>query len=249
MIKTRSPYYIEVPYVSATTGVTCYAFILKLYVWQGNKYDAPTDATWEQTIENPEGLTDNRKINVSPLINSYIDFETQSSTTGLVDGINQLWVKASVTYQQTSDLDYETEQDIFIQLAVRGYADGMGGENQDTPDDKVLLTGRTFKVNKGGKFVIPLEMDTPTAPTPSITITNITDNTGGSFTFTYTTVGTYAELGFGMKLETTSYPAVYSTDVDGDTTITVPDLAWFDAQIIGFDLDTGVSVSSNIYTL
>ncbi len=248
MIKTRTPYYIDVPFVSEGTGVTCYAFILKVYIWTGLKDAPPTAATWEVTIENPESLTSDRKINIGNLINSFIDFQQQDSTTALIDGVNQLWVKASVTYQQTSDLVYEGERDIFTQLAIKGYGGGIDGENPDTPTDLVLITGRDFNVNKGGRFIIPLALDTPTYPTPLITITNITDDGGGDFTFTYTAIGNYASLDFILITDTVSIP-IESTDVDGVTTVNVAGSGIVKGKILGFDIDSSQIVISNLYTI
>ena len=93
MIKTLSPYYITIPFVSPATALTCTSFTLKIYIWNGSKSAAPTTATWERTEQNPTSSTSNIKINIARLVNDFIDFtQSAGTTTEIINGNNQQWV-------------------------------------------------------------------------------------------------------------------------------------------------------------
>lgn len=175
MIKTLSPYYVDIPYISPITGLTCSSFVLKLYVWNGSKTSVPTEPTYVITISNPEGLTNNRKINISNLINSSLDFSARNLTGNtLNNGDNQMWCKKSVFYNTTEPTEAETPQNQETLLFSKGYGYSMEGENPTTPTDKILMQGREFKVSNNTNFTIPIIVDE--TPSPMITIISYPNN-------------------------------------------------------------------------
>lgn len=159
MIKSLSPYYITVPFVDPDTTDTCTAYTLKLYVWDGNYSTPPDDASYSITKNNPTSSTGSDKINIARLLNDFIDFmPATGTTTGLIDGDNQRWVKLTFTYTTIVD-DIPTagdEQDVSTELLLKGYSYGMDGENASTPSNRILMSGTEFKVNRTGVFNVPV---------------------------------------------------------------------------------------------
>lgn len=163
MIKSLSPYYVTIPFVSPLTGVTCSKYTLKIYVWDGLKSAVPAVASYSMTKTNPTTSTGSDKINIARLINDFIDFEPQqSATTGLINGINQRWCKTTVTYTTTDEEDFNLEQLETTDLMVKGYGYGMDGVNSGTPLNRILLSGIEFKVNRTGFFNLPIKILAPT---------------------------------------------------------------------------------------
>lgn len=159
MIKTLSPYYVEIPLVSPLSGATCTSFTLEIFIWDGLKDSPPVDPAYSITKSNPELSTGNAKINIARLINDFIEFEPQTIFTGLIDGNNQRWVKVQNTYE-TDDIEDKGEpQNISVDLALKGYGYGMGGENQPLPLNKILIPINEYKVNRTGYFSFPFLID------------------------------------------------------------------------------------------
>lgn len=155
MIKTLSPYNIYIPLVNPTTLVTCDFYTLKVYVWNGLINSIPATSSYQITKKNPIASTGTDKINISNVINDFINFTQQKGvSTSVIDGNNQSWVQYRVLYS-----DSVVEELITTVPMVKGYSYGMDGENQSTPANKVLLNGREFKVSREGVFVLPLEAD------------------------------------------------------------------------------------------
>lgn len=170
MIKTLSPHYITVPLVSPNTGIICNSYTLKLYVWDGLKTAVPTDTFYEITKINAAGSNSIDKIDISRLINDFINFKCNYSlVTSLENGNNQAWVKTEIYYDDQPTIPKFS----LVQLATKGYGYFMEGENPQIPINKVLLQGDEFKVNRNGTFVLPILMGEyiPT-PEPEINITN-----------------------------------------------------------------------------
>ncbi len=147
MIKTLSSYYLTIPLVSPLSGLTAQSVELRLYVWNGEKSAPPTEETYKLTEPNPEALTNSIDVNIARLINDFIDFEPQVLTTNLQDGNNQVWVKSELYYNTEDQTESLLPQNTLIQLALKGYGFALEGINPQTPNDKLLLTNREFKVN------------------------------------------------------------------------------------------------------
>lgn len=194
MIKTLSSYYLDIPFVSPLTSLTSTSIVIKLYVWNGLKTSAPTEATYTLTEQNPEALTTNLSVNIAKLINDFIDFTPQVITTNYQDGNNQVWVKSEVFYNTENTSEASTPQLLNVYLAVKGYGYAMEGLNPQLPTDKILLTNREFKVNSSTKFIVPILLDESATATPSLEILTITSVGGTDYDITFTTVGTFTEL-------------------------------------------------------
>ena len=166
MRKTLSPYYITIPLVSPSTSIVCSSYTLNIRVWDGLESSVPFLASYSKTVKNSSNSTGSHKVNISRLINDFIDLAPQDNiSTGIINGNNQRWVQSSVVYIDKDGL-LEDEQSELIELVVKGYAYGDQGENTSTPLNKVLLSGTEFNVNREGIFILPIE-------TEALTITAI----------------------------------------------------------------------------
>lgn len=183
MIKSLSPYYLTIPFIAPISELVCSSYTLQIFVWNGIKNIVPTNPTYEITKDNVTGSTGSDKIDISLIINDFIDFTPFDTTdTELIDGFNQYWVKTQILYTTSDDDDYVPNY-ATTTLMTAGYAYGMDGENAQIPTNKILLQGTEFKVNRDGFFVFPfLIEESEPIDEPFATITDITD---GCITFTY----------------------------------------------------------------
>lgn len=160
MIKSLSPYYLTVPFVSAASGDTCTSYTVSIFIWNGLKSAVPVTATIQLTKDNPTGSTGNdTTVNISKLIKDYITFAPQSNgSTDIINGENNQWVKTSYTYITDTASDATTPQGVTTNLFSLGYSYGNEGQNVTTVAD-VLLTDNEFKVDRNGYFVVPVLLD------------------------------------------------------------------------------------------
>ena len=160
MKKTLSPYYITIPLESPLTSETAIEYRLELRVWDGLESAIPVSTTYSKTVKNISNSTGIHKVNVSRLINDFIDLTPQSNgSTAVIDGNNQRWFETSIFYTTIDPADDDVQQEIETKLIVKGYAYGNEGENTDTPTNKILLSGTEFNVNRDGIFTLPIETD------------------------------------------------------------------------------------------
>jgi hypothetical protein len=160
MIKSLSPYYIEIPLISPLSDTVCISYTLEVFVWNGLKTSPPTTPTYSITKKNIDNSVGTDKVNIARIVNDYIDFTPQLGTvTGLYDGNNQRWVKTQVVYQVVDLPESEPVQLVTTVLMLRGYGYGMGGQNQQPPTNKILLQGTEFKVQRNGFFNLPIIID------------------------------------------------------------------------------------------
>lgn len=160
MIKSLSPYYITIPWLSPLTSTISTAYKLQIFIWDGLKASVPATPYYEITKYNLTTSSGNDKVNIARLVNDFVDFRPPAMTvTGLYDGANQRWVKTQVVYTTTNVLDLNVVQLEAVSLLVKGYAYGMDGENASTPTNRILLSGTEFKVNKTGFFNLPVLAD------------------------------------------------------------------------------------------
>ena len=158
MIKSLSPYYITVPLVDSVTEETCTSYTLNIYVWDGDIVDVPVTVSYAITRLNPTSSTGNDKVNISRLINDYIDFTpVEGVATGIIDADNQRWVKVGIVYTVPID-GVGDEQELEFDLMTKGYAYGMDGENTSHPVNRILMSGTEFKVNRTGVFNVPVKI-------------------------------------------------------------------------------------------
>jgi len=251
MIKTLSPYYVTIPWLSPLTSLTATQYTIELYIWNGSKDVIPAEPSYQITKTNPEALVGDDKIEISRLVNSFITFTpTLGVVNNITSGDNQLWVKQSVFYTTSNPTEATTPQLESTIIALKGWGYGIGGENQDVPTDKVLMQGREFKVSQNSKFIVPIRIDETVVPTGSIGITDVTLDTGNDYIITFNIVGTYTLLTCRI------FPLVgdpYLELVDGVTstqTVTIqPTTGLTGFQLFGYDSSSGQNIFSNIFEI
>ena len=72
MIKTNSPYYVTIPLGVDPNPFEYY--ISYIYIWSGLQSAEPATPEYQQTRQNPTGSLANDTLNISNLINDFIDF-------------------------------------------------------------------------------------------------------------------------------------------------------------------------------
>lgn len=153
MKKTLSPIYITIPFVSPLTGKTCTQYTLEIKVWEGLSSSVPVLASYSKTVGNLTSSTGSQEVNVSRLINDFIELTPQrNNATGLISGINQRWVQTAVIYVTSDAADDDVEQDVDLFTIVKGYTYGNEGKNQETPINLNLINYNEFNVNRDGFF-------------------------------------------------------------------------------------------------
>lgn len=178
MIKSLSPFYLNIPWVSPLTSVICTAYTLRVYVWDGLKLSPPATASYTMTKTNLATSSGTDKVDISQLINDYIDFEP--------NGNNQRWVKTTVVYTTTDEDDLDVVQLPVTNLMLQGYGGGLDGENSQPPTNKILISGTDFNVFRNGYFNFPLTISE--SDTVSVTVKSYPDlNINDTYTYLPTT--------------------------------------------------------------
>jgi len=78
-------------------------------------------------------------------------------------------------------------------LLLQGYGYGIEGKNTQLPTDNILLQGREFKVDRGGKFVFPFLIQEPTDDS-ELVITDVVNTDENNYEFTFTTNFIFTQL-------------------------------------------------------
>ena len=252
MIKTLSPYYVTTPF-TLLGGVICNKYTLEILVWEGNKLvDVPSTVTYSITINNPTASEGDSKINISRLINDYIDFTPVTlSSTALENSNNQIWVRTQVKYYINDVLEPQVyHQD--TQIAVQGYGYGLSGENPDTPANKILMRVGDYTMtnaDNNGIFTVPIELDEISAPTPEIVITTIIqDGVTLDADMSFTSVGDYTEFAVVGELGVTFFPFP-AVGITSPQTITFPSYGTWNVTMFGYDQATNTTATSNVKTV
>jgi len=252
MIKSLTPYYVSVPFVSPLTSLTCTSYTFELFIWNGEKSNPPTESSFEITKSNPTSSVGDDKLDISNLISDFVNFTQQEgSTTELINGNNQLWVKWQVYYATLNPLDATTPSEQNTVLMVKGYSYGMDGENATTPANKILLSGNEFKVNRQGVFVLPIEIEETTASLATLTIDNITYLSGDQYELSFTPVGSLSDIYYRYKLEADpTWNLGFESSILSPFDITLPTtLGTYNVQIFAYDNDNAINVYSNIFNV
>ena len=160
-IKSLSPHYKNIPWVSPFTGLTCTAYTLELYAWVGLKTSAPIVPHFTISKNNVTDSISTDAINISRLVSDFIDFteQTDAGVTTLIDGNNQAWVKTQVFYTTTDATELTLPQSISVDLMVKGKGYGLDGQNATIPTNKILIPTNNYKVYSEGRFVVPIKLD------------------------------------------------------------------------------------------
>ena len=254
MIKTLSPYYVTTPFV-LPSGQTCTKYTLEIYIYTGDKgADTPADPTYSITINNPTASTGNSKVNISRLINDYIEFTpvVLSGNTALENSNNQIWVRTQTKYYVNDVLiNFNFNQD--TQIAVQGYGYGLSGENPDTPANKILMrVGDYTMKDSDGFFIVPIELDETVPTPPTIGIVSIIQdgvtldaeivfNLVGDFEYMYLTI---ENTGTG-DITFIALTDPYTSPQD----ITFPDYGNWDCILTGYDTVSNTNINSSVYNV
>lgn len=165
MIKSLTPFYITIPFVSPFTAVVCTSYTLNIYVWDGDRDLIIAEPSYSMTKKNPTASVASDKINIARLVNDFIDFDPPIGVaTSLIDGVNQRWCRTNVVYKTVAPADLDMYQLEIVQLITRGYGYGMEGENPTIPANRILMTGTEFKANRSGSFIVPIKILEPALP-------------------------------------------------------------------------------------
>lgn len=193
MIKTLSPHYKTIPWLSPESGTVPDFYTVNLYFWNGLKVDVPATPNYEFKRVNPLGRLDDSLIDIS----GYIDDLLGTSliyhtfpTTSIQDSDNQVWVKTEVIY--TIGGVAQPPQFVTTELAVKGYGYGMEGSNPSLPTNGVLASGTDAKVSRKGVFAINFLA----SETESTTINTVSEN----YTFNHTKTATTDSKGLVQTL-------------------------------------------------
>ena len=250
MIKSLSPYYLNIPFVSPASGLTCTSYRLEIFVWDGLKSAVPTTASYEITKANPSASNGTDKINIARLIDDFIDFAPQLGMgTELINGNNQRWVQTQVRYSTTTPSDF-IPQLANVELMTRGYAYGMDGENTSTPANKILISsGNEFKVNRNGVFLLPILIEETVTPLSTLEITLINETVAPFYAITYIETGTHDEIYYRYRLQPETFWTAGDVFLEASPfAVELPEIAGvYDVQIFTFDTINSVNVYSNIY--
>ena len=252
MIKSLSPYYITIPFISPLTDLTCTSYTLELFIWNGLKSVPPITASYSFTKTNPTSSTSNDKLDIANLISDFISFTAQEgSGTELIDGNNQLWVKWQTFYATSNPLDATTPSNTNTELMVKGYSYGMDGENKSTPTNKILLSGTEFKVNRKGIFVLPIEIAETTIALATLTIDDITFLSIDQYSLEFTSTGNIDEVYYRYKLSSSAdWTLGFESSSTSPFDITLPTTSGtYNVQIYAYDNDNAVFVYSNIFNV
>jgi len=254
MIKSLAPYYVYVPFVSPLTSLTCTSYTFELFIWNGEKSNPPTESSFEITKSNPTASVGNDKLDISNLISDFVNFTQQKgSTTELINGNNQVWVKWQVYYATSNPLDATTPSEQNTVLMTKGYSYGMDGENATTPANKILLSGNEFKVNRNGIFVLPIEIEETTVPLATLTIDNITSLGGDQYELSFTDVGSLGSVFYQYKIDGESdlfYGLGFEGSASSPFNITLPIIAGtYNVRIFAYDNDNAIIVYSNVFNV
>ena len=99
MIKSLSPYYVTTPWLNPVGGNQANSYTMLIYVWNGDKNTPPSTPTYQFTKNNVANEVGNDIVDIARLVSDYINFTPKDiTTTSIVDGSNQMWVKHSVYY-------------------------------------------------------------------------------------------------------------------------------------------------------
>ena len=252
MIKSLSPYYVNIPFVSPLTGATAISYTLNLFIWNGAKNDPPIEPQYQTTKSNPTSSTGTDKINIARLVNDYINFTpNKSSVTELNDGNNQVWVRQEVEYTTSNEDDNGVLQLAETVLCLKGYGYGLDGENSQPPTNKILIPIQDYKVNRNGFFNVPILLEETVIIPPSLVLTDIEFISVIAYNFFFTSNFSFNQLYFRYRQNESSdwLPFILFTDIISPQSKNVLSIGGtFQAQLRALNEDSGSLVYSNILT-
>lgn len=251
MIKSLSPYYLEVPLVAPLSLEVCTSFTLQIFVWDGLKNDPPADPIYEITKDNPTLSSESEEINIALLINDYIDFVPNvSAITELADGLNQRWVKTQILYTTTDTDDYVPNYEQTL-LMTQGYGYGLQGKNTQLPTNNILLQGTEFKVSRTGNFVLPILIQ-ETVDTSTLVLDSVALDTGTTYDYSFTPSFTVTQLYSQVRAtsgDAWSTALLFSGTTSPQSRIVSIGGGTFQTRVYAFNSATGNNIYSNIISV
>jgi len=251
MIKGLSPYYLEVPLIAPLSLEVCTSFTLQIFVWNGLKADAPVDPIYEMTKDNPTASDTFEDVNISLLIDDYIDFTPSfSDITELADGANQRWVKTQILYTTSDPDDYVPNYEETL-LLVQGYGYGLEGKNTQLPTNNILLQGTEFKVSRTGKFVFPFLIQ-ETVDTSTLELDSVILDTGSTYDYSFTSNFSFTQLYSqvrGTSGDAWSTSLLFSGTTSPQSRIVSVGGGVFETRIHAFNPLTGNNIFSNVISV
>ena len=152
MIKTLSPNYKNIPWINPSTAIISKKYDLNIYIWNGLISSPPSTPTLIEQNINPLLRTDISKVDISRYVNSYLEPALNNSQVTSISSANaSVWVKTEVVYY--IDNVAQTEQQIEVLGAIKGYGYGIEGENTTIPVNGYLATQIEQKVYKNGVYI------------------------------------------------------------------------------------------------
>lgn len=152
MIKTLTPNYKIIPWISPSSVIIPDKYILNIYVWSGAKSSVPSTPTYEIENINPLSRNGNTEVDISKYINDNLTTNLITNTnTSLNDANSMVWAKTEVIYYidgVAQDPEFEA-----IDSAVKGYGYALDGINPTIPINNYLSTTIEQKVNRNGVYL------------------------------------------------------------------------------------------------
>lgn len=156
MIKTLSTYKLTVPFTNPTTSVIATSYTVKLFVWAGDKLAVPLLPIYLITKPNPTLSNGQDIIDISRLINDFIDFDFEYPN--VINGIENtnvaVWAKWEISYSDTPTVPSITATN----LCVKGYGFTSEGVNPQLPIDGVLVDNDEHKIPYDGIYILPVKV-------------------------------------------------------------------------------------------
>lgn len=171
-IKSISNYNLNIPFTSPSSSEVCSSFTIQIFIWKGDKYLPPTVPTQEIIKNNLDQSSGTAKINISDIVNDYIETEIENAiTTDVLDNTNTVWVKTQVLYVTTDISDIDLPQLVDTRLGVKGYGFGKESENPQPPINKILMPIFEYNVSKNSVFNMAFLREEGDPPSPVYTAT------------------------------------------------------------------------------
>ena len=161
MIRSLSPYYISIPWVSPASGIKSLQYTLSVYIWDGLKASVPATPEYEMTKYNAtESNGTDSTVDIARLVNDFVELNAVSNpATGYNSTSASWWVKWEYTYIVVGDIVEDTPQGATIKLFGGGYSYGNEGANVETITQLKLFQGLEFKADRTSFYSLPILAD------------------------------------------------------------------------------------------
>jgi hypothetical protein len=158
MIRSLSPYYISIPWVSPASGIRCTQYTLSVYIYDDVKATVPALPEYEMTKFNATLSTGtDTTVDIARLVNDFVELNPLSNTgTGYNSTNASWWVKWEYTYIVVGGAVEDTPQGATTKLFGGGYTYGFEGRNIETITQQKLFQGLEFKADRTSFYSLPV---------------------------------------------------------------------------------------------